>query len=91
VFDPTCGLCVMGPRAVRLLAERHPSGYPEPELRLLLSRTSLITVDVDVDGRPRLSGKTSLTLFRTIGAAARVVLAMCVVPFRAVETEPARD
>jgi hypothetical protein len=91
VLDPTCGLSAMGPRAVRLLSECHPTGYPEPELRLLISRTSLAAVDVGIVGRPRLSGRTSLTPFRMLRAAARVALAICVVPFRPVETELIRD
>jgi glycosyltransferase involved in cell wall biosynthesis len=91
VRDATCGLSAMGPRAVRLLAESHPTGYPEPELRLLISRTTLTAVDVDIDGRPRLSGRTSLTPLRMLRAAARVALAMYVVPLRGDETEPARD
>jgi len=91
VLDPTCGFLAMGPRAVRLLAECHPTGYPEPELRLLISRTSLAAVDVSIVGRPRLSGRTSLTPLRTLCAAARVALALCVVPFRPAETELIRD
>ena len=38
VTDPTSGFWALGPRAVRLLAEHHPTGYPEPELRLFLDR-----------------------------------------------------
>src|SRR5439155_7905731 len=30
VTDPTSGFCVLGSRAIRLLAEHHPTGYPEP-------------------------------------------------------------
>jgi glycosyltransferase involved in cell wall biosynthesis len=91
VLDATCGLVAMGPGAVRLFADVHPTGYPEPELRLLVSRTSLTSIDVEVVGRPRLSGKTSLTPFRVIRAAARVILAMYVVPFRNIDREPAGD
>jgi GT2 family glycosyltransferase len=91
VLDATCGLVAMGPDAVRLLAELHPTGYPEPELRLLVSRTSLTSIDVEVIGRPRLSGKTSLTPFRVMRAAARVALAMYVVPFRSTDREPAGE
>jgi glycosyltransferase involved in cell wall biosynthesis len=91
VLDATCGLVAMGPDAVRLFAELHPTGYPEPELRLLVSRTSLTSIDVEVVGRPRLSGKTSLTPFRVMRAAARVILAMYVVPFRSINREPAGD
>jgi glycosyltransferase involved in cell wall biosynthesis len=82
VTDPTSGFCVLGPRAVRVLAEHHPTGYAEPELRLFLSRNALRAVEVPVRGRPRLNGKTSLTLGRVIGAGGRVILAMLVVPLR---------
>jgi glycosyltransferase involved in cell wall biosynthesis len=82
VTDPTSGFAVLGPRAIRLLAEHHPTGYPEPELRLFLSRNALRVVEVPVTMRPRLAGRTTLTPFRLAGAAARVVLAMVVVPLR---------
>jgi len=82
VTDPTSGFCVLGPRAIRLLAEHHPTGYPEPELRLFLSRNALRVVEVPVAARARLRGRTSLTPVRIAGAAARVLLAMLVVPLR---------
>ena len=91
VTDPTSGFCAFGPRAVRLLAEHHPNGYAEPELRLFLSRNRLRVQEVAVRARPRLSGTTSLTPARLALAAARVVLAMLIVPLRAVVIEPARD
>ena len=91
VGDPTCGLCAVGSRAIHLLAEHHPAGYPEAELRLLLSRTSLVSTEILVEGRRRLNGTTSLTPLRLAHAAARIALAMCVVPFRRLETEPAGD
>ena len=82
VTDPTSGFCAFGPRALRVLAEHHPTGYPEPELRLFLSRNRLRTIEVPVAARPRLGGKTSLTLARLLGAGARVFLAMVIVPLR---------
>jgi glycosyltransferase involved in cell wall biosynthesis len=82
VTDPTSGFCALGPRAVRVLAEHHPTGYPEAELRLFLSSNGLRTVEVPVSGRSRLVGKTSLTPRRMTAAASRVMLAMIVVPFR---------
>ena len=67
---------------MRLLAEHHPTGYPEPELRLFLSRNALKAIEVPVRGRPRPAGKTSLTPGRVTAAGARVVLAMVIVPLR---------
>ena len=82
VTDPTSGFCAIGPRALPLLAEHHPTGYPEPELRLFLSRNALRVVEVAVRTRPRLSGCTSLTPRRTAAATARIALAMLIVPLR---------
>jgi hypothetical protein len=82
ITDPTSGFCVLGPNAVALLAEHHPTGYSEPELRLFLKRNALRTMEVAVNGRSRKAGRTSLTASRVAGAAARAVLAMIVVPFR---------
>ncbi|MGE5833792.1 MAG: glycosyltransferase family 2 protein [Acidobacteriota bacterium] len=82
VTDPTSGFCALGPRAVRLLAEHHPTGYPEPELRLFLSRNGLVVEEVPVDARPRQGGRTSLTPFRITAAGARILLAMIIVPLR---------
>jgi glycosyltransferase involved in cell wall biosynthesis len=82
VTDPTSGSYALGRRAVRLLAEHHPTGYPEPELQLFLSRNGLHVIEVPVSMRSRTSGRTSLTPSRLMMACARVVLAMIVVPFR---------
>jgi glycosyltransferase involved in cell wall biosynthesis len=85
VTDPTSGFWALGPRAVSLLAEHHPGGYPEPELHLFLSRNAMRVVEVDVKWRARLHGRSSLTPIRLITAGARVLLAMIIVPFRSNE------
>jgi glycosyltransferase involved in cell wall biosynthesis len=82
VTDPTSGFYALGPRAIRILAEHHPTGYPEPELRLFLKRNALNVVEVGVRPRSRLTGRTSLTTGRLATAAARVALAMVIVPLR---------
>ena len=82
VTDATSGFCALGPRAVRLLAEHHPTGYPEPELRLFLERNDLRVVEVPIQARSRQGGRTSLTPFRMTTASARFLLAMIIVPFR---------
>jgi hypothetical protein len=82
VTDPTSGFCAIGPRAIRLLAEHHPTGYPEPELRLFLDRNGLRVMEVPVEARSRQGGRTSLTPFRLTAAGARFLLAMIIVPFR---------
>ena len=82
VTDPTSGFSAFGPRAFRLLSDEHPTGYPEPEMRLLFSRHSLAVVEVPIEARPRLGGRTSLTVIRLAIAGARVLLAMLIVPLR---------
>lgn len=82
VTDPTSGFYAIGPRAMRLLSEHHPTGYAEPELRLLLCGNELTVVEVPVAPRPRLAGRTSLTAGRLAAAGARVLLAMLIVPLR---------
>jgi glycosyltransferase involved in cell wall biosynthesis len=82
VTDPTSGFCAVGRRAMDLLGEHHPGGYGEPELRLFLSRNGLAVVEIPVSARPRLQGRTSLTPARLAAAAARVALAMIIVPLR---------
>jgi glycosyltransferase involved in cell wall biosynthesis len=88
VTDPTSGFWALGPRAVALLAEHHPAGYPEPELHLFLSRNALSVMEVDVQSRARMHGRSSLTPTRLLGAGARVALALLIVPFRATDGSP---
>ena len=88
VTDPTCGFGAFGPRAIQLLSEDHPTGYPEPELQLVLSRNHLRVLEVPVQSRPRLGGRTSLTPSRIAGAAARVLLALVIEPLRAAVRTP---
>jgi glycosyltransferase involved in cell wall biosynthesis len=84
ITDPTSGLWAFGPAAIDLLVDHHPMGYPEPELQLLLSRAELRVLEVPVEMRGRIAGRSSLDGLRTIAAAARVLLAFAVVPFRKV-------
>ena len=82
ITDPTSGFCVIGPRALRLLAAHHPTGYAEPELLLLLHRNGLRAGEVPIRIRPRLEGRTSLTPLRALVAVGRTLVALFVVPAR---------
>jgi GT2 family glycosyltransferase len=84
ITDPTSGFCVFGPRAIRLLARHHPTGYAEPELILLLHRNRLRVGELPIRIRPRLKGRTSLTPARALVAFGRTLLALLVVPARRV-------
>lgn len=91
VTDPTSGFWAFGSRAIALLADHHPTGYPEPELLLLLRRNRLRVAEVPIEMRGRLSGRSSLTPLRAALAFGRVLLAMIVVPLRAPAEVAARD
>jgi glycosyltransferase involved in cell wall biosynthesis len=82
VGDPTSGLWGFGPRAVALLAESHPRGYPEPALLVLLARHGLRVAEVEVAMRPRHAGRSSLTLRRSLLALWCVALSTAVSPPR---------
>jgi glycosyltransferase involved in cell wall biosynthesis len=91
VTDPTSGLWAFGPRAVKLLSRHHPTGYPEPELLLLLRRNALRFEEVAIRMRPRTTGRTTLTWARTTVALGKTLLAVMMVPLRRVEVESGLD
>jgi len=82
ITDPTSGFWAFGPRAIRLLADHHPRGYPEPELHLFLHRNHLEVIEVEVVMRERLGGRSSLSAFRAGLALLRTLIAMIIVPLR---------
>jgi glycosyltransferase involved in cell wall biosynthesis len=85
VTDPTSGFWAFGPRAVELLAEHHPTGYPESELILLLQRHGLRAIEVPVEMRMRAGGQSTLTLLRALMAVGRALLAALIVPIRSID------
>lgn len=91
VTDPTSGFWLFGPRALRLLSGHHPPGYAEPELVLFLSRNGLRVTEVPIRMRPRIAGRTSLTVPRAAIALARTALAFIIVPFRRLVEGRAHD
>ena len=87
VTDPTSGYWVFGPRALKLLSHFHPTGYPEPELLLLLHRNDMRVEEIPIEVRMRLAGRTTLTWSRTTLALARTLLALVIVPLRPAEPQ----
>lgn len=82
VADPTSGLWAFGPRALALLSEEHPRGYPEPALLLLLERRGLRVAEIAVTMRARSAGRSSLTLRRAALALWCVALSTATMPGR---------
>jgi glycosyltransferase involved in cell wall biosynthesis len=82
VTDATSGFWAFGARAIRLLADEHPTGYPEPELLLLLARSGLTVAEVPIRMNQRMAGQTTLTAGRLGLACAITALALLVMPLR---------
>jgi glycosyltransferase involved in cell wall biosynthesis len=82
VTDPTSGFWAFGPRAIRLLASRHPTGYPEPELLMLLAQTGLRVAEVPTRMNARIAGQTSLTPSRLGSAYVSTGLSLLISPLR---------
>ena len=91
VTDPTSGFWAFGPRAVKLLASHHPGGYSEPQLRLLLHRSGFQVLEVGVEMRRRVAGRTTLTPVRALVAFTRACLALVSLPPPARVADLGRD
>jgi glycosyltransferase involved in cell wall biosynthesis len=89
ITDPTSGFWAFGPRAVRLLAAHHPTGYPEPELLMLLAHNGLRVAEIPIEMRRRMTGRSSLTAGRLGLIAARTAVALLILPLRRTETDGA--
>lgn len=60
VTDPTSGFRVFSARAIRLLANRYPEDYPEPEALLMAHRAGQRIGEIAVEMRERAAGKSSI-------------------------------
>jgi glycosyltransferase involved in cell wall biosynthesis len=76
VTDPTSGLWAFGPRAISLLADTHPSGFSELQLRLVLHRHNLYISEAATEMRRRLAGRSQFTFPQATLAMTNTVLMM---------------
>ena len=60
ITDPTSGFRVFSRRAIRLLADRYPEDYPEPETLLIAHRAGLKIGEIPVEMAERRAGKSSI-------------------------------
>lgn len=74
--DPTSGFRAFGPRAIRYFATTHPHDYPEPESALMAARQGFPIVEVPVRMRPRRTGVSSLTPWKSMFYMAKVSFAL---------------
>jgi glycosyltransferase involved in cell wall biosynthesis len=78
VTDTTSGFRAMNERAIELFADEYPYDYPEVEATVLIFRHRLRLVEVPVTMRQRETGRSSITLFRSLYYMGKVSLALFV-------------
>lgn len=74
--DTTSGFRICGRKAIALFAERYPTDYPEVESLILLNNHGLRFLEIQVNMRPRLFGKSSITAFKSIYYMIKVTLSI---------------
>jgi glycosyltransferase involved in cell wall biosynthesis len=78
VTDTTSGFRAMNERAIELFADEYPYDYPEVEATVLIFRHRLRLVEVPVTMRQRETGRSSITVFRSLYYMGKVSLALFV-------------
>jgi hypothetical protein len=78
VTDTTSGFRAMNSRGIRLFAADYPHDYPEVEATVLVFRHRLRMVEVPVTMRQRETGRSSITVFRSLYYMGKVSLALFV-------------
>jgi glycosyltransferase involved in cell wall biosynthesis len=80
--DTTSGFQAVNARAIRLFAVDYPHDYPEVEAAVMVVRHRLRIMEVPARMRGRETGRSSITLLRSLYYAIKVTLALLVGVFR---------
>jgi len=80
--DTTSGFQAVNTRAIRLFAADYPHDYPEVEAAVMVVRHRLRIIEVPAQMRGRETGRSSITLVRSLYYAVKVTLALFVGMFR---------
>ena len=80
--DTTSGFQAVNARAIRLFAVDYPHDYPEVEAAVMVVRHRLRIMEVPARMRGRETGRSSITLLRSLYYAVKVTLALLVGVFR---------
>ena len=80
--DTTSGFQAVNARAIRLFAADYPHDYPEVEAAVMVVRHKLRIMEVPAQMRDRETGRSSITLLRSLYYAIKVTLALLVGIFR---------
>jgi glycosyltransferase involved in cell wall biosynthesis len=82
VTDPTSGFRLCNRRAIELFARDYPHDYPEVEAAVMVVRHRLRILEVPAQMRGRETGRSSITMLRSLYYAIKVTLALLVGIFR---------
>jgi glycosyltransferase involved in cell wall biosynthesis len=88
VTDTTSGFRAVNRTGIRLFAVDYPHDYPEVETTVLVFRHRMSMVEVSVRMRERATGRSSITVFRSVYYVVKVTLALLVGLFRKPTTLP---
>jgi glycosyltransferase involved in cell wall biosynthesis len=88
VTDATSGFRAVNRTGIRLFADDYPNDYPEVETTVLVFRHRLRMLEVPVLMRERSTGRSSITLFRSVYYVVKVSLALFIGLFRKPATLP---
>jgi glycosyltransferase involved in cell wall biosynthesis len=80
--DTTSGFQAVNARAIRLFAADYPHDYPEVEAAVMVVRHRLRIMEVPASMRGRETGRSSITLLRSLYYAVKVTLALLIGVFR---------
>jgi glycosyltransferase involved in cell wall biosynthesis len=80
--DTTSGFQAVNAQAIRLFAADYPHDYPEVEAAVMVVRHRLRIMEVPATMRGRETGRSSITLLRSLYYAIKVTLALFIAVFR---------
>jgi glycosyltransferase involved in cell wall biosynthesis len=78
ITDPTSGFRAYGTRAIMFFSRYYPEDYPEVEALVLASKKGLDIREVAAEMRPRLRGRSSITLLDGVYYMIKAVLAISI-------------
>lgn len=82
ITDPTSGLRMVSRRLIRAFALDYPPDYPEPESAIrAISMDGVKVVEIPVEMKPRLAGKSSISMRQSLFYMVKVSTAMALARF----------
>ncbi|MGE4357175.1 MAG: glycosyltransferase family 2 protein, partial [Candidatus Omnitrophota bacterium] len=76
ISDPTSGFRAMNEKTFSLFTKYYPHDYPEVEELLFLAKNGFRIKEIPINMRPRIKGKSSLTLGKTFFYMFKVILVL---------------